>query len=111
MVSACDIGLLLTFSEGISNSILEYMALAKPVITTDSRGGSKEIVKDGVNGYILDSNVNDISKAIINLIDDEDLRRSMGQNGKKTIENHFSIEKMGLEFEKVYKDVFSKYYR
>lgn len=105
LVSACDIGILLTYSEGISNSIMEYMALGKPVITTDVIGGSKELVTDGVNGYILKSNVSDISNAILNLIEDKNLRRSLGRNGKKTIEDHFSIEKMGVEFEKVYRDV------
>ena len=34
-IAASDIGLLCTYSEGISNSIIEYMSLGKPVISTD----------------------------------------------------------------------------
>ena len=47
-----DICLLSTFTEGISNSIMEYMALGKPVIATDG-GGTKEIVDDGETGFLI----------------------------------------------------------
>ena len=42
IINIFDIGILATFTEGISNSIIEYMALAKPVIATDG-GGTSEI--------------------------------------------------------------------
>ena len=53
-----DVGILLTNSmehrgEGISNSIIEYMALAKPVVATRG-GGTNEVVIDGQNGYLID---------------------------------------------------------
>ncbi len=52
-----DVGVLLTdtrfHGEGISNSIIEYMALGKPVIATRS-GGTTEVVIDGVNGFLID---------------------------------------------------------
>jgi glycosyltransferase involved in cell wall biosynthesis len=41
-----------TFSEGISNSVLEYMALGKPVIAT-SGGGTGELVLDNTTGYLI----------------------------------------------------------
>ena len=43
VIQIFDIGLLITFYEGISNSIIEYMALGKPVIATDG-GGTSEII-------------------------------------------------------------------
>jgi len=52
-----DIGILATFTEGISNSIVEYMALGKPVVAT-SGGGTNEIVK------AIDAELKHIIKAI-----------------------------------------------
>ena len=47
-----DIGILASNEEGLSNSILEYMAKRLPVIATDV-GGNSEVVKHGYNGYIV----------------------------------------------------------
>jgi len=52
LINATDICVLSTFTEGISNSILEYMALGKPVIAT-SGGGTNEIVQDQLTGFLI----------------------------------------------------------
>jgi glycosyltransferase involved in cell wall biosynthesis len=52
LMNICDIGVLASFTEGISNSLIELMALGKPVIATGS-GGTKELIQHGMNGYLL----------------------------------------------------------
>ena len=47
-----DIFLLTSFEEGVANVVLEAMALGTPVISTDC-GGMKEVIEDGVNGFIV----------------------------------------------------------
>ena len=54
IVRSFSIGVLATFNEGLSNSIMEYMMLGKPVVTTDV-GGSREIVLDGFTGFLVPS--------------------------------------------------------
>jgi glycosyltransferase involved in cell wall biosynthesis len=105
IIAACDIGLLCTFSEGISNSIIEYMGLGKPVITTDLIGGSSEIVVDGETGFIIDRNADEIIISLNLLLDNKELRDSMGAKGKQVIENKFSIDRMGKEFENIYNEL------
>lgn len=105
IIASSDIGLLCTFSEGISNSIIEYMGLGKPVITTDTIGGSREIVVHGETGFIIDREADEIIKSINLLLDDKKLRDSMGAKGKQVIASKFSIDRMGKEFENVYNDV------
>lgn len=109
IVAASDIGVLFTdikyHGEGISNSIIEYMALGKPVITTDIYGGSKEIVMEGESGYCVDRSSKNIAALINNLFNDDGLRISMGERGKEIINVLFSIERMGKEFEFVYNQV------
>jgi glycosyltransferase involved in cell wall biosynthesis len=101
-ISISDIGLLCTYAEGISNSIIEYMALNKPVIVTDKFGGSVELVEEGVTGFCVDRDENQVIDKIDLLIEDSQLRKSMGQLGKKKIEESFSIEKMGKEYYTLY---------
>lgn len=104
IIAASDIGLLCTYSEGISNSIIEYMALGKPVISTDINGGSKELIIEGETGYCIERNVEKISFTLNILLDSADLRKSMGDKGKERIMSHFSIERMGEEFCAVYEE-------
>jgi glycosyltransferase involved in cell wall biosynthesis len=106
VVSIADIGVLFsTYGEGISNAILEYMALGKPVIAEDI-GGTKEIVENGINGILLTNKLPEqIAKIIIDLIDDKSKRNRMGEMGKKQIQEKFTIDKMGKEFEKIYHSI------
>jgi len=94
LISAMDICILSTFSEGISNSILEYMALAKPVIATTG-GGTVEIVEDKQTGFLIGpSNPGELAAKIEILLNDGELRKKMGLAGRERIKDHFSIEKM-----------------
>ena len=108
IVAASDIGLLCTYSEGISNSIIEYMALGKPVISTDLSGGSEEIIIEGETGFCTDRKVDKIITSINLLLDNPQLRASMGKKGKERIASHFSISRMGKDFEIVYREALSQ---
>mgnify|MGYP000922548667 CR=1 FL=1 len=108
IVAAADVGVLFTRAEGISNAIMEYMALGKPVVTTDRTGGSKEIVEDGASGFILPAETGPIERALSRLLDDEELRSKMGARGRRTIEDRFTVQKMGEEFLKVYESFADK---
>ncbi|NVO02098.1 MAG: glycosyltransferase family 4 protein [Bacteroidetes bacterium] len=108
LINCCEVGVLFSpLGEGISNAIIEYMALGKPVIANDL-GGTKEIVKDGINGYLItnDSPLK-IACLINNLLNNQEKRLKMGEVAKKRIEESFTIDKMGKKFEKVYLEVLS----
>jgi len=109
LISICDIGILMTNSsihgEGISNSLLEYMALGKPVIANDA-GGTKEIVTNNWNGYLFRNETNEeIADKIIELIDNKAKREAFGKNSKVIIDRYFTIDIMGTSFEKLYHDL------
>ena len=104
IIAASDIGLLCTFSEGISNSIIEYMALRKPVIATDITGGSKELVIDGETGFCTQRDTGKVAGLIKRLIGDKELRETMGEKGRARIMSLFSVERMGKEFVDLYND-------
>lgn len=105
IINVFDICVLSTFSEGISNSIMEYMALGKPVVATDG-GGTNEIVVDGETGYLVNpTNPAQMASKIELLINDIELRRSMGQKGKKRILNEFSLSQMIQSYFQLYEDL------
>lgn len=106
LINAADIGVLFSnkavHGEGISNAILEYMALSKPVIANDT-GGTKEIVKNGETGYLVkDESDQAIANIILDMIDNEKYRNVIGRNCRRLIESTFTIERMGKEFEDIY---------
>ena len=103
-INIMDICVLSTFTEGISNSILEYMALGKPVIATFG-GGTNEIIVNGKTGILVQvSNPEDLASKIQFLLQDENLRLSMGIAGKKRIEEVFSINKMVNSYKVLYQN-------
>lgn len=106
LIKACDIGVLFSPNgEGISNAIIEYMALEKPVIAYDI-GGTKEIVSHNISGYLINYDRNQvIADMIIDLIDNPQKRIQFGQKGKKIVLEKFSLEKMGREFEVLYSEL------
>jgi glycosyltransferase involved in cell wall biosynthesis len=106
-VNAMDICVLSTFTEGISNSILEYMALGKPVIAT-SGGGTNEIIENNKTGFLVAvSNPEELSSKMQILLQDENLRLKMGLAGKERIESIFSIEIMLNKYISLYHNVMS----
>lgn len=91
-------------NEGMSNVIIEEMALNKPVIATDV-GGNAELVLDGKTGFIIQpKDTKSLEKYLLKLYQDEALRMKMGAAAKERIENEFRLEHMINKTEAFYRD-------
>jgi glycosyltransferase involved in cell wall biosynthesis len=105
LVNAADIGVLFStssYGEGLSNSILEYMALSKPTIAT-SFGGSKELVRNAETGFLVEpENIEDIVPIFCNLLDQPELMVEMGVKARKDVEENYTIERMGQRYKAIY---------
>jgi glycosyltransferase involved in cell wall biosynthesis len=106
LVNACDIGVLFTnneiHGEGISNAVLEYMALGKPVLANDS-GGTREIIHHKKNGFLATNETPGELASILNdWLNDQNIMNKLGRNGRKLIHSEFSIETMGKSFAELY---------
>ena len=98
IIHATDISVLCSPSEGISNVILESMALGKPVIAT-ATGGTPEIVEDGITGYLYRHQDSvQLKELILDLLSDRDKRIRFGANGRKSAQTKFSLEEMTHRF-------------
>ena len=78
------------YPEGISNVLLESAASARPIITTN-RSGCREVIDNGINGFIVEQkNTNDLIKKIeIFLSLSHSQRKKMGLAGRKKVETTF----------------------
>jgi glycosyltransferase involved in cell wall biosynthesis len=107
IINIFTIGVLCTSTqvhrEGISNSIMEYMALSKPVIAT-SGGGTNEIVINNVTGCLINqNNVKELVERIEFLVDHKKIAKNMGESGRKRILEKFNIKKMTDTYLELYK--------
>ena len=90
--------------EGISNSMIEAMAIGLPCVCTDCfGGGAKEMITDGENGLLVPiRDVDAMKKAMVRMITEEGLSEKCSKNASKIKETH-SIEKISKEWLEVIK--------
>jgi len=101
-INSLDIVVLPSLDERCSRTLLESIACAKPIVTTNV-GGNPEIIKDGFNGILVEpKNANQLADALIQLIDNEELRDRFGTNGRILAENNFDINENIKRIKKIY---------
>ncbi len=101
-LESCDVFLLPSLSEGISNAALEAMAMELPVISTCA-GGMNEVITAGRNGILVDCcSSQDLANAIERLIRTPGLRRQLGENARETILSEFGLERQIARFAREY---------
>lgn len=106
IVNLFDIGVLLTNShnhgEGVSNSLIEYMASGKPVIATKG-GGTDEVVKHEENGFLIE---NGDSSQFINcvekLLNNKEMRTEFGKKSAEIAMKNFDLSTMTKNYITLY---------
>jgi glycosyltransferase involved in cell wall biosynthesis len=90
LLSLSEACVLSSTSEGFSNSILEYMAAARPVVVTDV-GGAREVVEDGETGYLVAAGDDErMAARLVGLLNEPERARLMGERGARLVEQKFS---------------------
>jgi len=88
--SRADVFVMPSRQEGFGIVFLEAMAFGKPVIAGDY-GGAPEIVQDGVTGFLVNpDDLEGLACRLIQLLQDEALRKKMGEAGRQRIEENFT---------------------
>lgn len=84
--------LLPSVSEGLSNSVLEAMAMERPVVVTDV-GGMREVVRDGVDGYLVPArDPAALADRLQALAGDPGLRARLGREARSRVATSFAVE-------------------
>ncbi len=91
LLSVSNVCVLSSKSEGFSNSILEYMSAAKPVVVTRV-GGASEAVIDGETGFLVESGDDEaMAKRLVELLQNPEKAKRFGARGRQIVEENFSL--------------------
>jgi glycosyltransferase involved in cell wall biosynthesis len=105
LISAMDICVLCTHREGFPLSILECMAMRKPVVATEV-GGIPEIVKNGFNGYLhKHGDSRELAEILIAMLKDRQKTIEMGLAACEHVQQHYAPAKYVDEMTAAYSDV------
>lgn len=90
--------------EGFPMVLIEGMACGLPAVSFDYKCGPRDIIRDGVDGFIArDGDVADLAGKMLLVIGDEQMRRSMGQAAREVV-RRFSPDSVMEKWLSVYKD-------
>ena len=102
LLAAMDVFVLPSISEGMSNTLLEAMASRLPVVASNV-GGNPEIIRDGLDGFLFESNDEGaLTAKLRELINSETQRMRLARCARIRIEDKFSIDVMIARYEKLY---------
>jgi L-malate glycosyltransferase len=105
VLKAFDVFVMSSVAEGLGTSLLDAMGAGKPVVATRA-GGIPEVIADSETGFLVEPRDHAaMAGAIVRLLDDEALRRRMGEAGQAHARAQFSAEQMVQETLKVYRRV------
>lgn len=97
-----DIYCLPSFREGIPKSIIEAMAIGRPILTTKAPG-CEDTVIEGQNGFKVDiDNYKSLSAKLKILIEDESLRSEMGKKSRIFFEENYTLKKVINQISEIY---------
>jgi glycosyltransferase involved in cell wall biosynthesis len=101
-ISLFDVGILTSKWEGFGLALAEYMASKKPVVAFNS-GGIHDVVKNNYNGLLIDyGDIDGFCDAIIEIKNNDKLRKYLVSNGYKSVNEKFNAERVAREHEKLY---------
>lgn len=105
LLSAADIHVTASHSEGLPNNVIEAMCAGLPVIGT-AVGGIPELIEDGKTGYLVAAHDPEgLARATVALAENPDRRRAMGRAGRRAAEAAFGVERTVAELSAVYEDL------
>jgi glycosyltransferase involved in cell wall biosynthesis len=93
-------------AEGFGISLLEAMAMGKPVMISCQKGGMTDFIENNKNGIILTTNSKEqMVEKIENLLENEALRKRLSEAACQSVKERFSFEKMAEKVSKIYETV------
>ena len=104
-LAASDIFVFPSYREGFPNVVLQAGAMGLPAIVTDING-SNEIIKEGVNGTIIEPRDKEqLKNAMERVLTDEKLRKKFASNARAIIASRYEQKKMWEALRAIYRSL------
>jgi glycosyltransferase involved in cell wall biosynthesis len=105
LMSAIDIFVMPSYVETFGNALVEAMALGKPVVASDV-GGMSEILSSPSCGRLVPPGDPDaLARGLEALIRDPELRKRLGEAGRRHVEKNYSLEKNASRIKHFYMEL------
>jgi glycosyltransferase involved in cell wall biosynthesis len=93
-ISDCHVYCLPSYHEGMPRTVLEAMAMGRPILTTDV-SGCRQTVEPGVNGWLVPhGNATELAQRMMWFIENRDRWESMGAASRKIVSERFDVRKI-----------------
>ena len=93
-IEGCSVYVLPSYREGTPRTVLEAMAIGRPIITTDAPG-CRETVVDGDNGFLVPvKSVDELAVAMLKFIEQPELIGRMGERSRQIAEEKYDVNKV-----------------
>ena len=103
LLSAMELFVLPSLSEGLPLSLLEAQACGLPVVASDV-GGNSEVVEEGKSGYLVPPSHSDVlADRILSLLENPATAVAMGDHGRKRVQEIFSLQSMARNYLSLYR--------
>lgn len=94
VIAESSIYVLPSYCEGTPHTVLEAMAMGRPIITTDAPG-CRQTVIDGENGFLVPVKaIDELTAAMLKFIEKPDLIVRMGSRSRKIVEEKYDVNKV-----------------
>lgn len=102
LLSVLDVFVLCSFSEGLSLTLVEACAAAKPIVASNV-GGNGEVVEHQCNGLLVPSDESEaLADAIMDILTNDGKAKRMGRMARKKFEEKFTLDIMVKKYESLY---------
>jgi len=109
-VASMDFLVHLSLREGLPRALPQALACAKPVVAFDV-DGAREVCIDGQTGLLVRAeDTRGLAVAVIRLLQDAGLARSMGAQGRELVKEHFSEERMVQQLDQLYRRLWAAHH-
>ena len=102
--AAADVFIAPSVQDNLPNTVMESLACGTPCVAFDI-GGMCDMIGNQQNGYLAKPfDIDDLAKGIIWVLEDEERLRKLGVNGRKKVEQNFTLEIQANNYLSVYQD-------
>ena len=108
LVGAMDVVVHTSLREGLARVLPQALIAGKPVVSYDV-DGAREVVITGETGYLLPpKSIEPLADALIELAGDDDLRRRLGEEGRRRFTDQFRHEEMTRQLRELYQQLLAE---
>lgn len=109
MISAMDVVVHTSLREGLARVLPQSLAMGKPCVSFDI-DGAREVVINDRTGYLVEAlDSAGLANGVARLLEDEELRKQFGENGRRHVDPNFRAEKMVADISEVYQELLKQH--